>query len=52
MCIRDSWRKEQSLRKTLERKPELLEKLKREGKLTEEELKILERLEKERESEG
>jgi len=46
------WRKEQSLRKTLERKPELLEKLKREGKLTEEELKILERLEKERESEG
>ncbi len=46
------WRKEQSLRKTLERKPELLEKLKREGKLTEEELEILERIEKERKGES
>jgi tRNA (guanine37-N1)-methyltransferase len=41
------WRKEQSLRKTLERKPEIIEKLKREGKLTEEELKILEKIERE-----
>ena len=41
------WRKEQSLRKTLERKPEIIEKLKKEGKLTEEELKILEKIEME-----
>jgi tRNA (guanine37-N1)-methyltransferase len=41
------WRKEQSLRKTLERKPEIVEKLKRKGKLTEEELKILEKIERE-----
>ena len=42
------WRKEQSLRKTLERKPEIVEKLKKDGKLTEEELKILEKIEKEK----
>ncbi|GAB6075838.1 tRNA (guanosine(37)-N1)-methyltransferase TrmD [Desulfurobacterium crinifex] len=41
------WRKEQSLRKTLERKPEIVEKLRRDGKLTEEELKILEKIERE-----
>jgi tRNA (guanine37-N1)-methyltransferase len=41
------WRKEQSLRKTFERKPEIIEKLKREGKLAEEELKILEKIERE-----
>lgn len=41
------WRKEQSLKKTLQRKPELIEKLKREGKLSKEELEILERIEKE-----
>ena len=41
------WRKEQSLRKTLERKPGIIEKLKKEGKLTEEELKILEKIEME-----
>jgi len=44
------WRKEQSLRKTLKRKPEVIERLLKEGKLTDEELEILERL-KEEESE-
>jgi len=43
------WRKEQSLRKTLKRKPEVIERLLKEGKLTDEELKILKRL---REEEG
>jgi tRNA (guanine37-N1)-methyltransferase len=41
------WRKEQSLRKTLKRKPEVIERLKREGKLTEEEIKILKKIERE-----
>ncbi len=41
------WRKEQSLRKTLLRRPEVIEKLKREGLLTKEELEILKRIEKE-----
>jgi tRNA (guanine37-N1)-methyltransferase len=41
------WRKEQSLRKTLQRKPEVIERLKKEGMLTEEELRILEKIEKE-----
>jgi len=38
------WRKEQSLRRTLERKPELIEKLMREGKLSKEELEIIKKL--------
>jgi len=41
------WRKEQSLRKTLQRKPEVIERLKKEGMLTKEELRILEKIEKE-----
>ena len=41
------WRKVQSLRKTLKRKPEVIERLKREGKLTEEEIKILKKIERE-----
>jgi len=44
------WRKEQSLRKTLQRKPEVIEILKKEGMLTKEELKILEKIEREIES--
>jgi len=43
------WRKEQSLRKTLQRKPEVIERLKKEGMLTEEELRILEKIEREME---
>ncbi len=41
------WRKEQSLRKTLKRKPEVIERLLKEGKLTDEELEILKRLKEE-----
>jgi len=41
------WRKEQSLRKTLKRKPEVIERLLKEGKLTDEELEILKRLREE-----
>jgi tRNA (guanine37-N1)-methyltransferase len=41
------WRKEQALRKTLGYRPEVIEKLKKEGKLTKEELKLLEKIEKE-----
>ena len=43
------WRKEQSLRKTLKRKPEVIERLKKEGMLTKEELRILEKIEREME---
>jgi tRNA (guanine37-N1)-methyltransferase len=43
----ERWRKKESLRKTLKRAPELIEKLKREGKLTEEELKLLKEIEQE-----
>ncbi len=43
----ERWRKEQSLRRTLKMRPEIIEKLKREGKLTEEELEILKEIEKE-----
>ncbi|WP_456419166.1 tRNA (guanosine(37)-N1)-methyltransferase TrmD [Thermovibrio sp.] len=45
----ERWRKEQSLRRTLERRPEVIERLKREGLLTKEELEILREIEKERE---
>ena len=38
------WRKEQSLKRTLERKPEVIDRLLKEGKLTEEEIAILEKL--------
>jgi len=44
----EEWRKEQSLRKTLERKPELIEKLKKEGLLTKEELNLLKKIEEEK----
>ncbi|RKQ60489.1 tRNA (guanine37-N1)-methyltransferase [Thermovibrio guaymasensis] len=47
----ESWRKEQSLRKTLERRPEIIENLKRKGLLTKEELEILKKIEKEKGSE-
>ncbi len=40
----ERWRKEQSLKKTLERRPEVIDRLKREGKLTEEEIEILKNL--------
>ncbi len=43
----ERWRKEQSLRRTLKMRPEVIEKLKREGKLTKEELEILKEIEKE-----
>ncbi|ADU97548.1 tRNA (guanine-N1)-methyltransferase [Thermovibrio ammonificans HB-1] len=43
----ERWRKKESLKKTLKRAPELIEKLKREGKLTEEELKLLKEIEQE-----
>lgn len=42
----EMWRKEQSLKKTLKRKPEVVEQLRKEGKLTEEELRILAALER------
>jgi tRNA (guanine37-N1)-methyltransferase len=41
----EKWRKELSLKRTLERRPEVIERLKREGKLTREELEILKKLE-------
>ncbi len=47
----ENWRKEQSLRKTLERRPEIIENLKRKGLLTKEELEILKKIEKEKGSE-
>ncbi len=40
----ERWRKEQSLKRTLEKRPEIIDKLKSEGKLSEEELQILSRL--------
>jgi len=42
------WRKEQSLKRTLERKPEVIDRLLKEGKLTEEEIEILEKLRRKR----
>ncbi len=42
------WRKEQSLKRTLERKPEVIDRLLKEGKLTEEEIAILEKLRRKR----
>ncbi|MEO2065564.1 MAG: tRNA (guanosine(37)-N1)-methyltransferase TrmD [Desulfurobacteriaceae bacterium] len=47
----ESWRKEQSLRKTLEMRPEIIENLKRKGLLTKEELEVLKKIEKEKGSE-
>ncbi len=38
------WRKKQSLKRTLERKPELIDKLMREGKLSKEEIEIIKKL--------
>ncbi|SMO42404.1 tRNA (guanine37-N1)-methyltransferase [Balnearium lithotrophicum] len=38
------WRKEQSLKRTLDRKPELIDKLMREGKLSKEEIEIIKKL--------
>ena len=43
----EHWRKEQSFKRTLRKRPEVISKLKREGRLSEEELRILERIEKE-----
>jgi len=40
----EKWRKKESLKKTLQRKPQLIEKLLKEGKLTEEEKKLLEEI--------
>ncbi len=38
------WRKKQSLKRTLDRKPELIDKLMREGKLSKEEIEIIKKL--------
>jgi tRNA (guanine37-N1)-methyltransferase len=42
------WRKEQSLKRTLERKPELIDKLMREGKLSKEEIEIIKKLKRQK----
>jgi len=41
------WRKEQSLKRTLKRRPQVIEELKRRGVLTEEELNLLRKIEEE-----
>jgi tRNA (guanine37-N1)-methyltransferase len=43
----EEWRKRESLRRTLLRRPEVIDKLRKEGLLTDEELRILEELESE-----
>jgi tRNA (guanine37-N1)-methyltransferase len=44
----ERWRKEQSLRKTLEKRPEVIEELLRKGELTAEERELLSKIERER----
>ncbi|MEO2082860.1 MAG: tRNA (guanosine(37)-N1)-methyltransferase TrmD [Desulfurobacteriaceae bacterium] len=44
----EEWRREQSIRRTLERRPELIEKLIKDGKLSEEELRLIEKIKKEK----
>jgi tRNA (guanine37-N1)-methyltransferase len=44
----EEWRREQSIRKTLERRPEIIENLKKKGLLTKEELDLIKRIEEEK----
>ncbi len=44
----EEWRREQSIRRTIERRPELIEKLIKDGKLSGEELRLIEKIKKEK----